>query len=281
MKNPAASFELTERDYINFRNFIYEKSGINLHNGKRELLKARLAKYLRHSDFRSFEDYYRFLVKHDEGGEECIHLLDSISTNLTYFFREPAHYDFLIETALPELAPLFKSRRQKRIDLWSAGCSSGEEPYSLGITLLEHFGREGECGLRILATDISTKMLKKASEGIYPAEKLEKIPYDVKRKYFMKGMNGWRGFYRVKPILRELVAFERLNLVEAFPSDYAFDVIFCRNVMIYFDKPTQEKIVDKFHRALRPKGYLFIGHAESLTGIHHAFRYIRPSVYVK
>jgi chemotaxis protein methyltransferase CheR len=277
----GGGLDLTEKDYTHFRKFIYEKSGINLHLGKKELLKARLAKTLRNSPFQSVQEYYRYLIESDEGGEECIHLLDSISTNLTYFFREPAHYEFLSRVVLPELLPILRARKQKKIVFWSAGCSSGEEPYSLAMTLLEYFKDRPEWDMDILATDISTRMLKSASAGIYPAGRLEKIPLELTRRYFQKGTNQWMGYFKVKPAVRGRITFERFNLIEPLPDRERFHIIFCRNVMIYFDKPTQEKIVEKFFQALQPKGYLFIGHAESLTGISHSFKYIRPSVYRK
>lgn len=275
------NLELTERDYQNFREFIYLKSGINLHEGKKELLKARLMKVLRHSGFRSIGEYYTYLVKHDDTGEECVNLLNSVSTNLTYFFREPKHFQFLSHVALPELEKGLYGKTKKNITLWSAGCSSGEEPYSLAMTCLERpWGVEG-LEVRILATDISTKMLGKASEGIYPEERMENVTYEVKRRYFQRGVGRWKGYYRAKAGLKQLIRFERLNLVDPFPDKEGFDIIFCRNVMIYFDKPTQERIVKKLHHALNEKGYLFIGHSESLTGVNHSFKYIQPSVYRK
>jgi chemotaxis protein methyltransferase CheR len=275
------NLELTEKDYQNFREFIYRKSGINLHEGKKELLKARLVKYLRHSGFRSMGEYYNYLMKHDDTGEECINLLDTVSTNLTYFFREPRHFQFLNEAAFPDLEKRLHGKPKKKITLWSAGCSSGEEPYSLAMTCLEKPWTFEGPEVDILATDISTKMLGKATEGIYPEDRLESVSYEVKRRYFQRGIGRWKGYYRTKPVLRQLIRFGRLNLMDPFPEYEGFDIIFCRNVMIYFDKPTQEKIVQKFHHALNEKGYLLIGHSESLTGVHHSFKYIQPSVYRK
>jgi chemotaxis protein methyltransferase CheR len=182
---------------------------------------------------------------------------------------------------LPERLPFLRTRKQKKIVFWSAGCSSGEEPYSLAMTLLEFFKDPPEWEMDILATDISTRMLRSASAGIYPAGRLEKIPLELTRRYFQKGTNQWKGYFKVKPAVRNRITFERFNLIEPFPDRHHFDIIFCRNVMIYFDKPTQERIVEKFFQALQPKGYLFIGHAESLTGISHSFKYVRPSVYRK
>jgi len=273
-------FEMSESDYTNFSTLIYRKAGINLHEGKKGLLKARLTKYLRKTRYRSLEEYYQCLMN-DDTGEEMVHLLDVISTNLTYFFREPKHYDFLRGKALPQVAEICKNLNKRAIRVWSAGCSSGEEAYSLGIVLNEFIGPQEGIQIQILATDISTRVLKKASDGIYEKEKLEKIPYDLKSRYFQRGINKRSGYFRVKPQLRKLISFKRLNLIEPFPPGNTFHIIFCRNVMIYFDKQTQARIVEKFYGALEKEGFFFIGHSESLTNINHAFQYVQPSVYRK
>ncbi|PKN25528.1 MAG: hypothetical protein CVU64_19695 [Deltaproteobacteria bacterium HGW-Deltaproteobacteria-21] len=272
--------ELSERDYTDLSNLIYEKCGIYLHKGKRELLRARLAKVLRKHDFASVREYYSHLVG-DQTGKELIQLLDSISTNLTFFFREPKHFDFLTNTAIPKLIRAKRTGAGKRLNLWCAGCSSGEEAYSIGITLLEKLSDSNLREVSILATDISTRMLNVAIRGVYGEEKVEKISYELRRRYFQKGVKNWEGFYRVKPALREAIEFRRLNLVEHFSFNTPFDIIFCRNVMIYFDKPTQEKLVNRFYNVLSKEGYFLIGHSESLTGIGHSFRYVQPSIYAK
>lgn len=273
-------FELSERDYHNFRDLIYQRSGITLHQGKKELLKARLSKYLRGSRFRSLQEYYRYLIDKDDG-DECVHLLDSVSTNLTYFFREPKHFAFLRNTAVPNLLGLPRVLQEKRICIWSAGCSSGEEAFSIAISLVEHLGKTHPLDIRILGTDLSTKVLEKARRAIFPQEKLRNISQEVKRRYFQMGVKNWGGYYRLKPFVRKMIRFERLNLIDPFPSGLSFNIIFCRNVMIYFDKSIQEQIINKFYRILAPKGYLFIGHAESLAGTRHPFKYIQPSIYQK
>jgi len=272
--------ELTERDYRNFSALIYEKSGINLHQGKRELLKARLAKVLRQSDFTSVKEYYDFLMK-DATGEAFIPLLDVISTNLTAFFREPKHFEFLSEVVVNELFGGSGQRRTGEVRVWCAGCSSGEEAYSIAMTLLEALPESRHNDIRILATDISTRMLLTAERGIYEAARVEKIPWPTRRQFFQKGVNRWAGCYRIKSVVRNKVHFERLNFIEPFLFNRLFDVIFCRNVMIYFDKKTQENLVNRFYDVISTSGYLFIGHSESLTGVQHRFRYIRPSVYRK
>ncbi|MEW6669204.1 MAG: protein-glutamate O-methyltransferase CheR [Thermodesulfobacteriota bacterium] len=272
--------DLSERDYVNFSNLIHEKCGIYLHKGKKELLKARLAKLLRGYDFDSIRDYYKFLMT-DESGQEMISLLDSISTNLTYFFREPRHFEFLSQMVVPQFLKSRRGAQRQKIHVWCAGCSSGEEPYSIAITLLEALPQGSQVDVSILATDISTRMLAVAAKGIYGSEKMEKIPYEWKRRYFQKGFKSCEGYFRVKSSVKDLVTFRRVNLVEPFPWDSTFDAIFCRNVMIYFDKPTQERLVNRFHQALSKDGYLLIGLSESLTGIQHPFKYIQPSIYLK
>lgn len=271
--------ELSERDYTDLSNLIYEKCGIYLHKGKRELLRARLAKVLRKHDFASVRDYYTYLIG-DQTGKELIHLLDSISTNLTFFFREPKHFEFLSTVAIPKLVKNNHKGTKRKLNVWCAGCSSGEEAYSITITLLEALPKH-HLEVSILATDISTRMLSVASRGVYSEEKVEKISYELRRRYFQKGTKGWEGYYRVKPALQQAIEFRRFNLVEPFNFGTTFEIIFCRNVMIYFDKSTQEKLVNRFYDVLSKEGLFFIGHSESLTGIDHSFRYVQPSIYVK
>jgi chemotaxis protein methyltransferase CheR len=280
MQEPTMQLEISERDYQDLSALIYQKCGINLHQGKRELLRARLSKVLRKYHFKSVREYYKHLMN-DQSGRELIPLLDSISTNLTFFFREPKHFDFLSGVAIPNLLQSGREGGRRRLNIWCAGCSSGEEAYSIAITILENLRNARLREISILGTDISTRMLNVAVQGIYGEEKVEKIPYEWKRRHFQKGVKTWEGFYRVKDSVREVIEFRRLNLVEPFRFDAPFDIIFCRNVMIYFAKPTQEKLVNRFHEVLSRDGYLLIGHSESLTGIRHPFRYVQPSIYVK
>jgi chemotaxis protein methyltransferase CheR len=272
-------FEISERDYSDLSTLIYQKCGIYLHQGKRELLRARLSKVLRKYHFKSVREYYKHLVN-DQSGKELIPLLDSISTNLTFFFREPKHFDFISNIAVPSLLKSSRQGERKVLNIWCAGCSSGEEAYSIAITILGALNARQQ-QINILATDISTRMLSLAVQGVYGEEKVEKIPYEWKRRYFQKGVKNWEGYYRVKNSVREVIDFRRLNLIEPFRLDTPFEIIFCRNVMIYFDKPTQENLVNRFYEVLSKEGYLLIGHSESLTGIRHPFRYVQPSIYAK
>jgi len=270
--------ELRDTEFEKISRLVYSHCGIHLHDGKKELVKARLSKRIREGNFKSFADYYDY-VKTGEGTDEFIAMIDSLSTNLTSFFREDGHFRAL-SRIVPALVRESGGRGRPRLRLWSAGCSTGEEPYTMAITALE--SAQGACAdIRILAPDISTRVLKKAAQGIYPADRVKSIPPDLLRKYFQVGQGNWAGHYRVKRDVRDIVSFERFNLMDPPVPGDPFDVIFCRNVMIYFDKKTQEGLVNRFHGRLARGGYLFIGHSESLTGLSHAFQYLEPSVYRK
>lgn len=243
-------------------------------------MKARLGKRLREGNYRSFSDYYKHVTTR-EGTDELITMIDSISTNLTYFFREESHFQRLqtIVRSLLDNASK-KIRKTPAIRIWCAGCSTGEEPYSLGITIKETLNGF-PANVKIMATDISTWVLKIAAGGVYPIEKTKNISSSILRKYFQQGQGKWDGYVRIKKEIGDMIDFSRFNLMETPPSNQEFDIIFCRNVMIYFDKPTQASVVSKFYNCLDNGGYLFIGHSESLTGLEHAFKYIEPSVYRK
>lgn len=271
---------LKDSDFQNFSRYVYNKCGINLHEGKKELVKARLGKILRQRNFSSFRKYYNHVVN-DKSGRELLLLLDALSTNLTYFFRESQHFDFLKARALPEIVKEKMPSRNNTIRFWSAGCSSGEEAYSIAIAASEILNHNEKWHIKILATDLSTKVLAKAHTGIYEKGKIDIIPYELKRRYFQRGDNKWKGYCRVKEEVKKNITFQRLNLGEDFRFTVPFDVIFCRNVMIYFDDFTKNTLIEKLFRNLSHGGYLFIGHAESLTSIKHPFKYIQPSIYQK
>ena len=271
--------ELTDDDFEKISRLVYDECGIHLSEGKKELVKARLGKRIRQGSFRSFRDYYHYVIQ-DESGQELVYLLDSISTNFTHFFREQQHFDYLRLELLPELMAAGKSRGRK-LRLWSAGCSSGEEPYSLAITVLESVNDATAWNLKILATDLSTKVLRTAASGIYDRKRIESIPPALIKKYFLKGEGQWKDQVKVKDHVKQVVEFRRLNLMEPFRFQEPFHCIFCRNVMIYFDGKTRTGLVSQFHQCLEKDGVLVIGHSESLTGIRHPFEYIRPTIYRK
>ncbi|MBM4341462.1 MAG: protein-glutamate O-methyltransferase CheR [Deltaproteobacteria bacterium] len=273
------SVELTDIEFEKISRLVYEQCGINLSDGKKELVKARLGKRIRAGQFKSFHDYYHHVVN-NETGEELVYLLDSISTNFTFFFREPKHFDYIRSELLPELIKRKRSHGN-RLRFWSAGCSSGEEPYSIVITLLEAIENPLAWDISILATDLSTKVLKTAESGVFHKERVHSISSPLLKKYILRGDGKWQDSVRVKDAVRKHVQFMRLNLMEPFSFKEPFDCIFCRNVMIYFDKKTQADLVARFYECLVEGGVLLIGHSESLTGMSHPFKYVRPAIYKK
>jgi chemotaxis protein methyltransferase CheR len=265
---------LKPHEFEAIRRLAYEKFGLDLRKGKEQLVAARLGKRMRQGGFDSFDDYYQHVVG-DSSGEALIGMIDALATNHTSFLREAAHFEFLKEKVLPGL------RERPRAEFWSAACSTGEEPYTLAFTICDQWGADAFRKVRILATDISTKALAAAKNAVYPAERFSAFPAGWLRQFLLRGEGRWKGCYRIKPDVRGQVEFARLNLVEPFSQHSLFPVIFCRNVMIYFDKATQEALVNRLAACLEPGGYLFIGHAESLTGIRHELDYVRPAIYRK
>jgi chemotaxis protein methyltransferase CheR len=265
---------ITRREFEQIRGLAREKFGLDLRNGKEELVAARLGKKIRQAGFGSFEQYYRHVVS-DHSGEALIEMIDALTTNYTSFLREPGHFDFLRRRILPGL------RQRGEIAVWSAGCATGEEPYTLAFTLLDELAGAPRPELRILATDISTRALESAKRAAYPADRFTDFPAGWLPRFFLRGHGRWEGWYRVKPEVRSLIEFRRQNLVEPAPVRGPFPLILCRNVMIYFDKPTQAGVVDRLAACLEPGGYLFIGHSESLAGVDHKLQYVEPAVYRK
>lgn len=276
MSNKGLSDQLFEL----FSRLVYQECGINLHSGKKELLQARLNKRLRATGFTSYREYYDYITSAQNNGE-IIHFLDCISTNLTYFFREPKHFEFLERIALPELIRTKTNEHNLRIRIWSAGCSTGEEPYSLAMCVRAHLNDPAKWDFKILATDISTKVLQVGVTGVYPKVKVEKVPRDLLRTYFRKQSQQEGDGFVAGPSLKDIITFRRLNLKDNYPFSGPFDFIFCRNVMIYFDKETQQHLVQKMAKYLSVGGYMMVGHSESLTGLQHPLTYVQPSVYKK
>ncbi|MDI1247687.1 MAG: protein-glutamate O-methyltransferase CheR [Lacunisphaera sp.] len=269
---------MRDKEFEFIRTLVYEHSRIHLSSDKRELVAARLGKRLRATQLSSIGDYCDLLQGHD-AGEELAHLIDAISTNHTFFFRENAHFDYLRTHILPEMQARQRLERWPRFEVWSAASSSGEEPYSLAITLAEILPAGG-WPWHIEATDISHRILDKARAAIYRSDVVERMPRATIQKYFQRGVGPQEGNYRVKSALTANVSFHQLNLLEGEPPfATTFQVIFCRNVMIYFDRPTQEELVARLTRRLVPGGYLLVGHSESLTGIKHTLQIVKPAVY--
>ena len=279
----AGDVRLSDADLSRIVRLVYERSGISLHSGKRALVLARLQKRLRSGGFASFGAYLAH-VEQDQTGAEITALLDAIATNHTSFFREPQHFDFLRTKVVPSMAA------GSRIRVWSAACSSGEEPVTIAITLLDAMEDQdrgnaspkprGEGGrIRLLASDLSTKALGIASAGVYKMERVANIPVDTLRRHFEKGLGAQAGTARVAARVRRLIEYRQVNFLEAGDLGERFDVIFCRNVMIYFDREVQQRVVSLLERHLVPGGYLFISHSESLNGTTHGLTWVAPAVY--
>lgn len=256
-----------------FRALVYRECGINLTDHKRAMFSSRLQKRLSQLGLTSFQDYYDLVV----GGHsdaELTTMLDYISTNQTEFFREPHHFTFLRERVLPELAV------DKTVRIWSTACSSGEEPYSIAMTLSDTIDSPSTWNCRILASDISTRMLAKAATGQYSHEKINSLSSDLVRRHFLLGKGNRRELVKIKPHIANMAVFRRINLMDdRYPIKSLLDVIFCRNVMIYFDRETQAKVLARLSRYLKPGGYLFIGHSETMQGISDVFHYVAPTIY--
>lgn len=270
---------ISDREFEQMRRLIYERFGINLTEQKRSLLVGRLQKLIRDAGFGSFGDYYDALV--NEPGEAGLsELIDRISTNHTYFNREKDHFDYLLTTALPAVSAALEKTNRRDLRIWCAGCSSGEEAYMLLILLQEFFGSNySRWKAGLLATDISLRALASAKAGIYSTDRLAALPSEWRGKYFRQiGSDQWQANDK----LRQEATIRRLNLMNPkFPFKQPFQIIFCRNVMIYFDQPTRENLVRKFHQALEPGGYLFIGHSETLGREQTLFHYLQPAAYRK
>jgi chemotaxis protein methyltransferase CheR len=254
------------------RELVYANSGIALGDSKEALVSARIAKRIRKLGLQDQQEYLAYV---DTQRDELVHLVDVISTNVTNFFREPSHFEFVSQAIVKWL-----SEGQRRLRLWCAACATGEEPYSLAMTVAEAT-RGYDVDVRILATDISTAALAKAKAGLYPVEKLKSVQRAWLERYF-EPVDIGREARRVGDTLKAGIAFHRLNLASPpYPMQGPFDIVLCRNVMIYFDNPVRKKLLADVHRLVRSGGYLLVGHAESLAGMMSEFKPMRPSIYIK
>jgi chemotaxis protein methyltransferase CheR len=271
---------LAEKEFQLFQALVYRRAGIFLVPAKQALVTARLAPRLRALGLDSYGDYYRY-VQEDRTGDEEVRLLDCICTNETHFFREPAHFDFLKKVCGQWREQATARQRSRRVRVWSAACSTGEEPYSLAMVLLSELPPASGWEVEVVATDLSTKALERARAGLWPMEKAGEIPPELLRAFMLKGVRSQEGRMQVSPQLRSVVRFERLNLNdERYAVAGPFDAIFCRNVLIYFDRESKERVLRRLFGHLSPRGYFFLGHSESLTGVPIAARCVQPSVYV-
>jgi chemotaxis protein methyltransferase CheR len=273
--------DLTRKDYEAVRKLVYAKSGINLGEQKMQLVRARLGKIVRKGGFSSFREYLHY-VENDKTGEQLTHLLDAISTNTTHLFRENRHFQLLEKIIIETVTDKNWRRQYSSFRIWSAACSSGEEPHSMAMIAHHAIQKVQQTEVKILATDISTQMLTKASQGLYEVHRVGTVPPELKNKYLRKVSHNGSTYLQIVPEIRRMITFARFNLMTpTFSFRHGFDVIFCRNVMIYFDRQTQESLVNKLSGQLHSGGHLMIGHSESLNGTNHPLTYVEPTVYRK
>jgi chemotaxis protein methyltransferase CheR len=279
----TTTITMHDRDFRKFRELIYDICGINLTEVKKTMLASRLRKRLRELGIESYEQYYDYVSSERGLQNECVYMLDAVSTNKTDFFREPKHFDFMTNSALPSLINTGRWSPGRTINIWSAGCSSGEEPYTIAMTITDFISKNRAGDFSILASDISTRVLKLARMGIYQETSTECVPHAIKRRFLLKGKGSQEGLCRVVPELRNRIQFHRINLNNGadFGIRTKMDIIFCRNVIIYFDRETQKRLFEKFYMQLNPGGYLFIGHSETLHGINDQFEPVSVATYRK
>ena len=273
---------MTPESFQRFAVFITGELGIKMSENKVPMLQSRLMRRLRQLGLASLEEYQTYLFESPNAEEERVQFIDAVTTNKTDFFREPHHFDYLVKTALPALKRTYGGGPSWKFRLWCAGCSSGEEPYTQSMVLAEYARDHDGFDHEILATDISTRVLEHARLGIYDESRVDPVPLALRHKYLLRSKDSARALVRVVADLRRKVSFHRLNFMD---DDYRvkdqFEVIFFRNVMIYFDKPTQEKVINKLCRNLRPGGYLFVGHSESLAGLRIPVESVASAVFRK
>lgn len=267
---PHGGAPLSREDFLAISRMVREASGIVLSDVKRDLVNGRLRRRLRTLGIDSFSDY-REILEGPDGAEERVHMVNAITTNLTNFFREPHHFEFLRTEILPKLTD-----KRKRLRIWSAGCSTGEEPYSIAMTLRQGMRDLAEWDAKILATDIDTEVIRTGTSGRYPLERTAQIPAELRQRYTFRSDDG---MVEMADELQSLIAFKQLNLLGPWPMQGPFDIIFCRNVVIYFDKTTKQKLFERFAEILKPDGYLFIGHSESLHKISDRFVHVGRTIH--
>ena len=273
---------ISEQEFVLFQKLIYGKAGIYLSPAKKALLEARLTGRIRQLGGKSFGEYFHQVID-DHEGTELIQLLDRIATNETHFFREPRQFEFLVQQVFPRWAEQGAAGlRPRLIRVWSAGCSTGEEPYSIAMTVLDHFPPAAGWQVEILATDLSSRVLDSARKAIWPIAKSVEIPHGYLKRFMLKGSGSQAGYMKAGPETLSVVRFERLNLNDDLYSvGGRFDLIFCRNVLIYFDAQSRAGVIERLLNHLAPSGYFFIGHAETLNGVTERVRNIVPTIYVQ
>lgn len=268
---------MTDEDFDRLSSFVFQQSGIKMPPIKKIMLQSRLQKRLRELKILSFKEYADFVFSDEGQKNEIVHMLDAVSTNKTDFYREPVHFDFLRDKILPDF---MEKERINTLKVWSAGCSSGEEPYTIAIILNEFRGEYPGFDYDILGTDISTKILQQANTAIYKEDRINVVPLNIKKKYFLRSKNKENKTVRVLKLLRDKIRYQRLNFMDtSYNVADIFDVIFCRNVLIYFNRETQEQVLNRLCQKLKSGGYLFIGHSESILGMNLPLKQIKPTIY--
>jgi chemotaxis protein methyltransferase CheR len=270
---------LASSEFQQLSGLIYDQCGINLVAEKQMMLESRLSRRLRTLGMQSFKDYIQYVTSQEGTEKELVHMIDVVTTNKTDFFREPHHFEYLRSVILPEFHQHHAGRMPFKV--WSSACSSGEEPYTLAMVLQDFSARSTSFDYTILASDISTQVLQKATLAIYSEHQVDGLPLDVKQRYLMKSKDKENPTVRVIAKLREKVQFERINLMDTSLPVEMQDVIFCRNVLIYFDRETQLEVVQKLIQKIKPGGYLILGHSESLHAFHLPLRQIKPTIFMK
>lgn len=273
---------MSSSEFKRLSSFIYQEYGIKMPEVKKTMLQSRLHKRLRELNMTTYKDYIEYLFSKEGQQSEVIHMIDMVSTNKTDFFREPVHFDFLHSDILPEL--LFGEHPNRQIKLWSAGCSSGEEPYTIAISISEFMAQNPlyAFDFSVLSTDISTRMLRSANDGIYKEARVEMLPLNLKKKYLLRSKDKVNQTVRIIPELRRKITFQRLNFMDNVynvPDNY--DIIFCRNVLIYFDRETQEKVINRLCSRLKTNGFFFLGHSESITNFNVPLKQLKPTIFRK
>lgn len=271
---------LTEKQFERLGTYIHANYGIKMPPVKKIMLEGRLQKRLRQLGMTSFDEYIKFVFSPEGIKDEMVNMIDMVTTNKTDFFREPQHFQILAKSVLPELEKAFHAGTRRPLKIWSAGCSTGEEPYTLAIVLSEYAAANPGFNFEITATDISSRVLDHAATAVYKEDKIVPIEMALRKKYLLRSKDRTRNEVRIVSELRKKVRFKRLNFMDdAFDIDFTADIIFCRNVIIYFDRPTQEVLLNKFCLHLRKGGYIFMGHSETLNGLAVPLKPVAPTVY--
>ncbi len=282
LSNLSAVYKLQMSDEIfeKLSRFIYSQYGIKMPMVKKVMLQSRLQRRLREMKMDSYEQYCDFVFSKEGEAIELVHMIDVVTTNKTDFFREPAHFDFLRHTVLPEFVA--RNKQKTTIKIWSAGCSSGEEVYTLAMVLSDFMENNRNLDYSILGTDISSRILQKAFDAVYTEERVSNIPLELKKKYFLRSRDRAKPTVRLIPEIRKKASYQRLNFMDdSYHVQEKFDVIFCRNVLIYFDRDTQQKVINQLCSHLKNGGYFFLGHSESITGMNVPLVQLKPTVFMK